>query len=599
MGWLEELAEGCVSGLTFGLSDEIGITGKGGIIHDTDADSILIDDNGVSFIKSEIQIGWKDIANIGIIKGSEEEGQAVAFTFRGGLSVYSGALFIDDRARSWSAACRRIVATELPDGCDTKDLLKVADDLEWAIEIADEIRGTDENLVIDEDELFRQSVIMCFKCRNHLDIAKGRTRTRVREVLDSFRARIRTQFLRLDAEDAGVKELIAIALYILSDREGSGVQWQKKKYEELSAAAQHGIGFDRAKVIYPLLEEDGESAVLGDAKWYKTRKTIICTNETIELGALFSEADRILGVMIMNAADIEEYNANVESEYRLVFQPGHPQNGCTYIQHPLRQNVYFEVNSFHDSMRERKQNELLRILESLGAYSAHVEVCHGHEIREKSAHELHTDTSVNMGTTGSEMSQSATSEQQTKLAMSQRATKDWSFNPPDKPSLPDDLVFYPTEETWQQLVRSVLRGGLKRAQVDLEYKTEYGITEKHLSDVATSVKNLLPLFDMNLKQQFSSDLYQLTTTQWHYGVTFENENGERAGAKDSSLPSVNPLRQSVDRHKAEALFAKRAKRYAQSEGHINAEQRADLEALAAKYGIDEFRMEELIEEAFV
>lgn len=596
MGWLEGLSEGLIELATLGLSDEIGITGKGGIIHNTDADSILIDDNGVSFIKSEIQIGWKDIANIGI-KGSEEEDQVFEFTFRGGLSVCSDALFIEDRTRSWSAACRRIVAAELPDGCEAKDLLKVANDLKWSIDIANAIRGTDENLVIDEVELFRQSVIMCFECGNHLDIAKGRTRTRVREVLDSFRARIRSQFLRLDAEDA--KELCGLSLIDLSDREGSGVQWQKKKYEELSAAAQHGIDFDRATVISPLLAKNGESAVLGDAKWYKTRKTIICTNETIELGALFSEADRILGVMVMNAADIEEYNANVESEYRLVFQPGHPQNGCTYIQHPLRQNVYFEVNSFHDSMRERKQNELLRILESLGAYSAHVEVCHGHEIREKSAHELHTDTSVNMGTTGSEVSQSATSEKQTKLAMSQRATKDWSFNPPDKPSLPDDLVFYPTEETWQQLVRSVLRGGLKHARVDLEYKSEYGITEHHLLDVATSVKNLLPLFDMNLKQQFSSDLYQLTTTQWHYDVTFENEDGERAGAKDSSLPSVNPLRQSVDRHKAEALFAKRAKRYAQSEDHINAEQRADLEALAAKYGIDEFRMEELIEEAFV
>lgn len=596
MGWLEGLSEGLIELATLGLSDEIGITGKGGIIHNTDADSILIDDNGVSFIKSEIQIGWKDIANIGI-KGSEEEDQVFEFTFRGGLSVCSDALFIEDRTRSWSAACRRIVAAELPDGCEAKDLLKVANDLKWSIDIANAIRGTDENLVIDEVELFRQSVIMCFECGNHLDIAKGRTRTRVREVLDSFRARIRSQFLRLDAEDA--KELCGLSLIDLSDREGSGVQWQKKKYEELSAAAQHGIDFDRATVISPLLAKNGESAVLGDAKWYKTRKTIICTNETIELGALFSEADRILGVMVMNAADIEEYNANVESEYRLVFQPGHPQNGCTYIQHPLRQNVYFEVNSFHDSMRERKQNELLRILESLGAYSAHVEVCHGHEIREKSAHELHTDTSVNMGTTGSEVSQSATSEKQTKLAMSQRATKDWSFNPPDKPSLPDDLVFYPTEETWQQLVRSVLRGGLKHARVDLEYKSEYGITEHYLLDVATSVKNLLPLFDMNLKQQFSSDLYQLTTTQWHYDVTFENEDGERAGAKDSSLPSVNPLRQSVDRHKAEALFAKRAKRYAQSEDHINAEQRADLEALAAKYGIDEFRMEELIEEAFV
>lgn len=598
MGIFERILEECVRVNTWGLSDKIGITGNDGILHDADKDSILINVNGVSFIKSGIQIGWEDIANIDSA-GVAEEDQIVAFTFRGGLTVSCVASHVANRAGGWFTGCQRIVATELPDGCEAKDLLNVADDLEWAIEIADKIRGTDENLVIDEDELFRQSAKMCFECGNHLDIAKGRTRTRVREVLDSFRARIRTQFLRLDAEDADVKELIALALTILSNREGSGVQWQKKKYEELSAAAQHGIDFDRATVISPLLAKNGESAVLGDAKWYKTRKTIICTNETIALDALFSESNRISGVMIMNAADIEEYNANVESEHRLAFQPGHPQNGCTYIQHPFTKNVYFEVNSFHDSMRERKQNELLRILESLGAYSAHVEVCHGNEIRETSAQELHAGANVNVGMTGGKMSIDTASAQKTTLATSQSATKDWSFNPPDKPSLPDNLVFYPTEETWQQLAQSVLRGGLKHARVDLEYKSEYGITEHHLLDIAASAKKLLPLFDMNLKQQFSSDLHQLTTTQWHYVVTFENEDGERAGLKDGAFLPVNPLLQSVDRHKAEALFAKRAKRYAQSEGHINAEQRADLEALAAKYGIDEFRMEELIEEAFV
>lgn len=596
MGWLEGLSEGLVELATLGLSDEIGITGKGGIIHDTDADSILIDDSGVTFIKSGIQIGWNDIANIGI-KGSEEEDQVYEFMFRGGLTVSCDQMQIECSSEDCPAMCQGTLVTELPDGCDTKDLLSAADDLKWAIDIANTIRGTDEHLVIGEDELFRQSVKMCFQCEDHLETATEETRAIVRTVLDCFRDRMRTQFLLLDAEEA--KVLCGLSLFVLSDTHGSGVPWQKKKYEEWNAAAScSGVAMERRDVIESLLEEGGESAVFGDAKWYKTRKTIICTDKTIALDALFSEADRIPGVMIMNATDIEEYNANVESEYRLVFQPGHPQNGCTYVQHPFTKNVYFEVNSFHDSMRERKQNELLRILESLGAYSAHVEVRHGHEVRMNCAHELHTGTSVNLGTDGSEVSQSSTSEQQTTLEMSQRATKDWSFNPPDKPSLPDDLVFYPTEETWQQLARSVLRGGLKRAQVDLEYKTEYGITEKHLSDVATSVKTLLPLFDMNLKQQFSSDLRQLTTTQWHYVVTFENEAGERAGAKNDPILPVNPLQQSVDRHKAEALFAKRAKRYAQSEGHINAEQRADLEALAAKYGIDEFRMEELIEDAF-
>lgn len=48
----------------------------------------------------------------------------------------------------------------------------------------------------------------------------------------------------------------------------------------------------------------------------------------------------------------------------------------------------------------------------------------------------------------------------------------------------------------------------------------------------------------------------------------------------------------------EALFLKRARRYATNDGEIDAKERADLEALAMKMGIDELRTEELIEEAF-
>lgn len=327
-----------------------------------------------------------------------------------------------------------------------------------------------------------------------------------------------------------------------------------------------------------------------------SRKIICCSGKPIQVRKI-ENGNR--NMMILMPSEIEIFNARVEESMKLIFQPGHPQNGCTYVQHPFRKNVYYEVNSYHDSLRERKQNELLRILESLGAYSARVEVRH-------EQHEKHdTESEINVSGSGSygAISGSGSTKQnvgrQSSTSSSQSAAVDWSFNPPDKPCIPDDLVFYPTEEKWQQLAASVLRGGLKRAVVDLEYKSEYGITEKYLSDISASAKSLIPSFEMNINRSFSSNLRRLTSTQWHYEVVFENEAGKRAGGSANTSSSIPTPQISTDTSKAEALFAKRAKRYAQSEGHINAEQRADLEAFAQKYGIDDFRMEELIEEAFV
>lgn len=66
----------------------------------------------------------------------------------------------------------------------------------------------------------------------------------------------------------------------------------------------------------------------------------------------------------------------------------------------------------------------------------------------------------------------------------------------------------------------------------------------------------------------------------------------------AALPSASDGPAQGTYTREEALFLKRARRYATNDGEIDAKERADLEALAMKMGIDELRTEELIEEAF-
>lgn len=304
------------------------------------------------------------------------------------------------------------------------------------------------------------------------------------------------------------------------------------------------------------------------------------------------------GVVVMTPKVLELYNANVEDSGKLIFQPGHPQKGCTYLQHPLKKNIYYEVNTFHNSLRERKQAELLRILESIGAYEATVMVSHEQsEDREFATHE-ECDVRGSVKAVNGAFAASGDSDSKTMSSMSQKSKMSWKFNPPDKPGLPEDLCFYPTEETWQQLVKSVLRGGLKTAVVDLEYRNEYGITTSYLSKLSNELKTVFASYNMNLSESFSQKLHQLTTTVWHYDVVFENEKGRRAGVGCGEVVSSPVAGKAGVENRGEVLFMKRVRRYVSAGGDINAEQRADLGQLAVKCGIDELRMEELIESAF-
>ena len=77
--------------------------------------------------------------------------------------------------------------------------------------------------------------------------------------------------------------------------------------------------------------------------------------------------------LVMPAGDIECYNEEILKLYpndankTLVFEPGHPRNGCSYVQHPNRKNEYCELSGFHWRMLREKADELRRVLQSLGA----------------------------------------------------------------------------------------------------------------------------------------------------------------------------------------------------------------------------------------
>lgn len=600
----------------------------------SDSDSIKLRDDGVFFRVAALPIGWEDVISI------EGDDVDCTLTFKGGLEVQCFSVGVPlewDDDTNWEdlGRCKRPTVLQV-NANNPAEVLAAAEDVLWAHWLANKIRDAESVCVNDATLLWmsvQMSLILQGMCKSLLgkNEEKGQeklfkevseAKDRIGECIEAMFALPATEYGEPLADADG--KTLADALTCLPDGELEGVALQKKHYEEGCKAIQLGADakpvLRRKDVLDLLLETDGKARKLGDAAWKSERKTIICSEEPMVLSA-FSKRKRLKEIMVMDAADIEAYNEEVPAELKLVFPAGHPQNGCTYIQHPLQPNLYFEVNEFHDSLLERKQNELLRILESLGAYSARVEVRHERREDTNREAELQRDGKGSYGVSKGAAAFSGSESRQTLSAFSQSATKDWTFNPPEKPALPDNLVFYPTEETWKNLAASVLRGGLKRATVDLEYKSEYGITEKRLSDISASAKVVLPSFEMHLKSSFSSNLHRLTTTQWHYEAIFENEGGKRAGdfapvveanakaisegglAPVAALPlplnSSTPTPLSVgDAGKVEALFRKRAKRYAQSEGHIDAAQRADLEAFAQKYGIDEFRMEELIEEAF-
>lgn len=298
------------------------------------------------------------------------------------------------------------------------------------------------------------------------------------------------------------------------------------------------------------------------------------------------------------------YRENFENRLKrnFKFEMGHPRNGVTYVQHPIEKNRYIDINTFNTTLLERKYDELIRILLALGASSITCAVSNdsssGQKVRGKR----------NVGGEGHSVfgsgdgSYERNSFSDRTSALYKKLSCKIERSPNQQPYLPKDTVFFQFEDRWQQMAQDVLSGQRKREEVDLSYRKEYSLSCNETRSISAKLESLIPGFQFggsaNYSDEYEAELKELESVTWHYEIEFGGVADVAETPKEET-----PIAKPACGDKAEAMILGRAKRYAKTEeatksGMLTDAQRADLEKLAAKYGIDEFRLEELIDEAF-
>ncbi len=162
-------------------------------------------------------------------------------------------------------------------------------------------------------------------------------------------------------------------------------------------------------------------------------------------------------------------------ELELIDKPyGGFDYNTVYTGHPHIAKNYFPMARFHHFLFEDKAAELYRILEGLGARWFMVR----HTIHKRQQHGLSTALSyrnLNLGGDVSNVSEESG-------LVSWRVT----YSPRHQPYLPQDLIWYHGERSWQNLVRARMEADLQTFQIDLSYEQNYQID----GDLAVSLEKL-------------------------------------------------------------------------------------------------------------
>jgi hypothetical protein len=144
----------------------------------------------------------------------------------------------------------------------------------------------------------------------------------------------------------------------------------------------------------------------------------------------------------------------------LTFPMSHPQDGYLYIGHPGVPHLYYPAAQFHRLTFEHKVSEAIRILQSLGATELEIEHVTGWKGKVSLGVEIsNLFTGEGHANKGSE----------SKILY--KATLDGTRNP----TLPDNVVWYLHEPTWQHIAEGRLYHGLRSFALEVRYEEDFGI----------------------------------------------------------------------------------------------------------------------------
>lgn len=147
------------------------------------------------------------------------------------------------------------------------------------------------------------------------------------------------------------------------------------------------------------------------------------------------------------------------------FPIGHPQRNTVYVGHPGVADRYFTLSDFHSSLFAEKYAEAVRLLRSLGATD--VEISYGSGWKKDWAAQANIEVPV---VSSAKVSANGSFKEDIEIIGK------WNFGVSKvKPRIPEQLVWYRDEPTWQEVANGRVEGRLASFAMDLTYKQDFGV----------------------------------------------------------------------------------------------------------------------------
>lgn len=279
---------------------------------------------------------------------------------------------------------------------------------------------------------------------------------------------------------------------------------------------------------------------------------------------------------------------NIDRLGKIDFPMGHPVVNHLYVGHPLIPSKYIPFENYELELIEDRVREFGVLAQSLGATSITIECINANG--NKGNQHVHTNVNGNVsyGVASGNGSYDNDANSRFITEISQKISLHQEFSPKEAPHVPDGLVWYSSEPSWQRLVEQRMKGSLKIHEERIETRKSQVVENSELKKISAEVKALFMAtsgsWEKSMERMFESHENAILAIHVEFAPI------ESLGIKNQSPQTAqNPQHLSAD----EQDYVDELRECLGKDGKISDGERRLLNKFRIRLGISEIRAQEL------
>lgn len=276
------------------------------------------------------------------------------------------------------------------------------------------------------------------------------------------------------------------------------------------------------------------------------------------------------------------------------FPMGHPVANQLYVGHPYIPSKYIPFENYELELIEDKIREFSQIMQYLGATEINIESVNASSNDKDVKVDQKISGSVDYKLTSASGSGERHATNKFLEDISQHINLHQRFYPKNSPMLPEGLVWYQNEPSWQRLYNQRMQGALLEHEERIETKKSQVVENSELKQISAEVKWLFAQANVNWEQSMEEKFEAHDNAILSIYVKFaplESLQGGTFISQSQTNSTVSALPQSLTEKESEYL--EELKVCLEEDSEISVKERRLLNRLRDRLGISEERAEEL------